>query len=350
MQRGLGNVTRDTLPETGILKLRLRNDLEFYPQQIRGRKVWVVKDPLTLRFFHFREEEIEILRWLDGRTTLEQIKGQFESRFRPQRMTVSRLHAFVANLHRNSLVVSDTAGQGTQMLLRATRRKRDKWIAAFSSPLAIQFRGIDPQRILDRLYPHLRWLFTRWCVAVGLFFAASALLIVCGRFDDFCARLPELNALISPQNLVCLAVVMALTKFLHEFGHALTCKHFGVDCHELGIMLLVFTPCLYCNVTDAWKLSERWKRIAITAAGIYVEVMLASICVLLWWFSQPGFFNTLCLNVVVVCSVGTVLLNGNPLLRYDGYYILSDALQAPNLWQDSRAHPCIRIPRVVLPP
>lgn len=331
MQQGIGNA------DQGSLILRRRTDLEFYPQQLRARNVWVVKDPLTLRYFHFREEEIEILRWLDGQTSLEQIKQRFETRFAPQRMTVTRLHAFVANLHRNSLVISDAAGQGTQMLERAVRRKRDKWIAALSSPLAIQFPGFDPEWLLTRLYPRVRWLFTPWCVAACALLAITALLVVGCQFDQFQARLPELNSLVSPRNLVWLAVVLALTKLLHEFGHALACKHYGGDCHEMGIMLLVFTPCLYCNVSDAWKIPARWKRIVIAAAGIYVEVILASICVLLWWFSQPGLFNTLCLNVVVVCSVGTVLLNGNPLLRYDGYYILSDALQAPNLWQDSRA-------------
>ncbi len=324
-------------PDVSAFKLRSRSDLEVYPQRCRARKVWVIKDPISLRYFQFREEEYEILRLLDGRRNLEQIKALFEKRFTPQRMTLARLHAFVANLHRNALAISDTAGQGEQLLIRGARRQRDSWIATLSNPLAIRFRGPDPQPVLDWLYPRLRWCFSTWCVAACLLLISSALLLVLGQFGEFRSRLPELNSLISPGNLVWLAVALGSTKLLHEFGHALTCKHFGGDCHEMGVMLLVFTPCLYCNVTDAWKLPNRWHRIAITAAGIYVEVVLASVCALLWWYSQVGFFNTVCLNVMVVCSVGTVLLNGNPLLRYDGYYLLSDFMEFPNLWQDSRS-------------
>ena len=96
-------------------------------------------------------------------------------------------------------------------------------------------------------------------------------------------------------------------------------------------MLLVFTPCLYCNVSDSWMLASKWQRIAIAAAGMYVELILATSRTFLWWFSEPGLFNSLCLNTMLVCSVGTLLFNGNPLLRYDGYYILSDLVEVPNL-------------------
>ena len=101
----------------------------------------------------------------------------------------------------------------------------------------------------------------------------------------------------------------------------------------MGIMILVLTPCLYCNVSDSWMLPNKWQRAAIGAAGIYVEVLLASICTFLWWFSEPGLFHNLCLNVMFVCSVSTVIFNANPLLRYDGYYILADLTEFPNLRQ-----------------
>jgi putative peptide zinc metalloprotease protein len=119
----------------------------------------------------------------------------------------------------------------------------------------------------------------------------------------------------------------------HEFGHGLTCKHFGGECHEIGIMILVLTPCLYCNVSDSWMLPNKWQRAMIGAAGIYVELVIASICTFLWWFSTPGLLNALCLNAMFICSVSTVFFNANPLLRYDGYYVLSDLTEIPNLRQ-----------------
>ena len=130
-----------------------------------------------------------------------------------------------------------------------------------------------------------------------------------------------------------------MTKVLHEFGHGLSCKHFGGECHEMGVMILVLTPCLYCNVSDSWMLPNKWHRAAIGAAGMYVEVVLASICTFIWWFTEPGLFNYLCLNVMFICSVSTVMFNANPLLRYDGYYILADILEIPNLRQKATHDP-----------
>jgi putative peptide zinc metalloprotease protein len=120
---------------------------------------------------------------------------------------------------------------------------------------------------------------------------------------------------------------------MHEFGHGLSCKHFGGECHEIGVMFLVLTPCLYCNVSDSWMLPNRWHRAAIGAAGMYVELVLASISAFIWWFTEPGPLNYVCLNVMFISSVSTIMFNANPLLRYDGYYILSDVLEIPNLRQ-----------------
>ena len=130
-------------------------------------------------------------------------------------------------------------------------------------------------------------------------------------------------------------VVLAVMKILHELGHAVSCRHYGGRCHELGLMLLVFTPCLYCDVSDAWMLRDRWRRIAIGAAGMAVELVLAAVATFLWWWSEPGWLNSVCLDVMFIGSVSTLLLNGNPLLRYDGYYILADLLETPNLQQQA---------------
>jgi putative peptide zinc metalloprotease protein len=159
------------------------------------------------------------------------------------------------------------------------------------------------------------------------------LTLVLVQFDTFQARLPTFQSFFQAQNWMPLAITLAATKILHELGHGLSCKHFGGECHEIGVMFLVMTPCLYCNVSDSWMLPNRWHRAAIGAAGMYVEVVLASICTFIWWFTEPGPLNWFCLNVMFISSVSTVMFNANPLLRYDGYYILSDILEIPNLRQ-----------------
>jgi putative peptide zinc metalloprotease protein len=124
-----------------------------------------------------------------------------------------------------------------------------------------------------------------------------------------------------------LALTLCVTKVLRVRPRPR--KHFGGERYEIGVMMLVLTPCLYCNVSDSWMLPNRWHRAAIGAAGMYVELVLASIACFIWWFTVPGPLNYICLNVMFVSSVSTVMFNANPLLRYDGYYILSDVLEIP---------------------
>ena len=133
-----------------------------------------------------------------------------------------------------------------------------------------------------------------------------------------------------------MGVILIFTKTIHEFGHGLMCKHFGGECHEIGFMLLVLTPAMFCNTSDSWVLPNRWHRIAIGAAGMYVEIFMAAICTFIWWFTMPGWIHYLALNIMFLSSVSTIVFNLNPLLRYDGYYMLSDFLEIPNLAQKSK--------------
>ena len=321
---------------SAALAVRFRPDLSVDGQWFGGRRYWIVKDPVSLRYFKFREEEYAVIRLLDGKKGLEEIRSRFEQQHAPRRITLGRLQSFLINLGRNGLLLSDAPDQAQQLLARRQLQRRGQVAGMLASVLAIRLPGFDPQPFLDWLYPKVRWCFTPWFLAACMLSALTALLLVTAQAGELSARLPDFHAFVSAQNLVWLAVALAFTKVLHEFGHALTCRHFGGECHEMGVMLLVFTPCLYCNVTDSWMLRNRWQRITISGAGILVEIMLASVAAVLWWYSRPGLFNSICLNIMVVCAVGTLLLNGNPLLRYDGYFILSDLIEAPNLWSDSR--------------
>jgi putative peptide zinc metalloprotease protein len=175
------------------------------------------------------------------------------------------------------------------------------------------------------------WVFTWPAFVVVLMLGIAAVALLITQFETFQNKLPSFDQFFAAKNWIWLAVVMAVTKVIHEFGHGLACKRFGGECHEMGVMLLVLTPCLYVNVSDSWLLNSKWKRAFIAAAGMYVELVLASIAVFVWWFSTPGMVNQLALNIIFVSSVSTILFNANPLLRYDGYYILSDLLEIPNL-------------------
>jgi putative peptide zinc metalloprotease protein len=316
------------------LPIRMRPDLRAKQQRYQGRIYWVVKDPVGLQYYRFEEEEFAILQMLDGQSSLDEVSDRFEREYPPQTIRIEELQQFIGMLHKSNLVITDAAGQGAQLKKRRDEKVVQQRWATVSNILSIRFKGIDPERLLNFLIPLVRWFFSVPAMIVCCLFALSALTLVLVQFDTFHSRLPSFHTFFAAKNWIYLGATLAITKVIHEFGHGLSCKHFGGECHEMGIMMLVMTPCLYCNVSDSWMLPNRWHRAAIGAAGMYVELVMASIATYVWWFTDPeATINHLSLNVMFVCSVSTLMFNANPLLRYDGYYILSDILEIPNLRQ-----------------
>ena len=200
--------------------------------------------------------------------------------FPPQTIRVEELQNFIGMLHRSGLVLSDAVGAG-RPTQEATRRtpQRKELIGALGNVLAFRFKGFDPERILNANLPLCPLVFLP-CrpLLVCCTLALAALTLVMVQFDVFQSRLPSFQTFLPPRIGFCWRPCWVITKVIHEFGHGLSCKHFGGECHEMGVMFLVLTPCLYCNVSDSWMLPNRWHRAAIGAAGMYVEVVIASIC------------------------------------------------------------------------
>ena len=318
------------------LTVRKRPDLKSSRHRYQGQGYWVLKEPVGLQYFRFHDEEYFILNMLDGHVSLQQIKDGFEQRFAPQKITFGDLQQFIGMLHRSGLVISNSPGQGKALRHRGRKKRTKETMGKMANIFALRFRGIDPERILNAILPWFGWAFTIPALLffVGLFLAASLLLAT--QYETVYSRLPTFQQFFAADRWLILAATMAIVKVIHEFGHGLSCKKFGGECHEIGFMLLVFTPCLYCNVSDSWMLPNKWKRVWIGAGGIYVEMVLASIAAFIWFFTESGTtVNDLCLNMMFLNVVSTILVNGNPLLRFDGYYILMDIMEIPNLRQKS---------------
>ncbi len=315
------------------LRLQMRADLQSSRQAYQGRDYWVVKDPVALKYYRFEEEEFALLQMMDGTLSPDRIKQQFDKRFSPQKITLQELFQFIGLLYRSSLLVSDAPGQGDELKTRGEDNRRRQLRSNWTNVLALRFRGFDPGQLLSFLCGIFGWFFTIPALLFVMAYALGAGLLVATQWEVFQTKLPQFQEFFAVNNWLLLAVTLAITKVCHELGHGIACRRFGGQCHEMGVMFLVLTPCLYCNVSDSWMLPSKWKRAAIAAAGMYVEFFLAATATYVWWWSQPGVINHLALNVIFVCSVSTLLFNANPLLRYDGYYILSDLLEVPNLRQ-----------------
>lgn len=316
---------------------RRRMDVVVRARQEQGTGGYVVKDPIALRYYQLGDEEHFVWSRLDGRQTVSGLCAAFAEAFLPRQLSADELQRFVGKLIAQGLVIGDQARTAAQIDQRVQRQRWQQILSQCFNVLAIRFRGVNPDRFLTQLLPWCAWLFSPWFLFGVMGLWLSAIGLWWQHADEFLARWPEEIAQWTMQDLGSLMAVLAAVKIVHELAHGLTCKRFGGAVPELGVMLLVFTPCLYCNVTDAWLLRSKWQRIAISAAGMLAEVTLAAVALWLWWGSIPGPFHSLCLQVVLLCGVSTLVFNLNPLMRYDGYFMLADWLEQPNLHQQATA-------------
>lgn len=326
--------TFTSIPLRGI---RRRPDVTRHDQETVGEASAVLRDPLTNRLFELGEYELAIWELLDGRRSLDEIRRRFASRFTPANITADEILAFVHRLSLANLVITDEESVGTRYWQRAREHSQQATFQRWLRWWAIRLPAIDPSRWLERLEQGVRWIFSPAWVAASLALMATAVILLVLRWQDVVQRVGTSEAFLTPHSLLWFGVAIALTKACHELGHALVCHHFGGRCREMGLMLFFLTPCLYSNVSDAWLFRSRWQRFAVSTAGMWVELVLASGGFLLWWSIAPGVISVLLLRLCLVCSLHTILINGNPLLQYDGYFLLSDAFGISNLNERSRS-------------
>jgi putative peptide zinc metalloprotease protein len=321
------------------VKLRLRPDLEILPQKYEGKTFYVVKDPVSLRYYRFKDQEHFLLQLMDGKHTLDDAQKLFEKRYRPDRLTLEDLEHFGQQLLTAGLAQNESPQAGKQLFDRRKKRKRREWIQYITNILYIKIPLFDPDKLLTKMLPWLRWIFTPWFVLASIVLMGSALMLVLTHFQTFRDKLPSYHEFFSFKTVIYLWISLAVVKVIHEFGHGLSCKAFGGEVHEMGLLFLCLSPCLFCNVSDAWTMPNKWKRMTISFAGIYVELIIAAIATFVWWYSPSHpFINNLALSTMVVCSISTVMFNANPLMRYDGYYVLLDWLEIPNLREKSNRY------------
>jgi len=334
------------------IPMRARRDLTARRIPYRNEGSWVVKDPVGLKYHRLLDEQYFILRSLDGERSLEDILREVRREFPTVHLTIMHVQSVVTDLFEKGLLSNDRPGQAGMLVERAWKRKKQKIFQTLTSLLYLRLPGWDPERTLNWMLPWVRWTFRPWAVAIFCTLIVASWILIGIRFDDFQRTFPEFHQFFGWPNLMYLWLTLSVAKICHEFGHGLFCKYFGGECHEMGVMLLVFSPCLYCDVTDSWLLRNKWHRIAIGAAGMYVELIISACALFLWWWTDSGMLHHLCFNVVTVTMLTTVIFNANPLMRFDGYYIFSDWVEIPNLrekatrmLQEKFAWYCLGIPR-----
>ena len=280
--------------------------------------VLIVKHPVSGRFYRFREAERFIAEQLDGETPLDVIRERTEEQFGAS-LGADTLNAFVQNLDKIGLL--DTGKP-------AAKREPGRGPRIRGSLLYLRFALLDPDRLLARLVPRLRFFFTRRFLVLSAMPILLGLAITFANAREIAGDLPRLYQASAILPFLGLILVVAS---IHEFAHGLTCKYFGGEVHELGFMVMYFQPAFYCNVSDAWLFPEKSKRLWVGFAGPYLELVLWALATIAWRLTEPDTWINYTALIVMTLSGLRSFLDFNPFVKLDGYYLLSDYLEIANL-------------------
>ena len=319
----------------------LRGDLLVTQQLFEGRSYYVVKDPISLQYFRMTAEDYFLATLFDGKRTFGKVRELYVARHRHVLLEYSpeELNERVLRFANDLALLQFLTVQGQRLKARydAVRLKKAKkpWLYNLANKVFfMRFSLLDPDRVFGAMARPLWWMWTKTTlyISTALILAATAVFL-----RNYTAVASALGNLFSFHNVVLMWATTFVIKSIHELGHGLTCKHFGGEVHEVGVMSLVFTPYFFVNVSDCWVMPNRMHRILVSAAGIYVELIFAAFATFFWAVVQPGWMKDFLFNIIFIASVSTIIFNANPLMRFDGYYIMTDLIEVPNLQGKSRA-------------
>lgn len=315
------------------LRPRLRTNATILRQVYRGEPWYVLQDLSNAKFLRFSPTSYQVLGLLDGQRTVQEIWDLAAARLGDDAPTQDEMIRLLSQLHQADVLQCDVPPDTDELFRRYQERQRKATMSKAFSLLAWKFPLFDPERFLARLLPLVRPLFGVTGAVLWLLVVAPGLVLAAVHWSDLTHGI--LDHAFAPQNLLLLALIFPVLKALHELGHGFAVKAYGGEVHEMGIMVLVLMPIPYVDASASWAFRSKWQRVVVGAAGMLVEVFLACGALFVWISAEPGAVRLVAYNVMLIAGVTTVLFNANPLLRFDGYYILSDFLEIPNLRQRS---------------
>ena len=307
----------------------LRPHVRVRRQFYRGELWHVLQDPINNQFFRLRRAAYDFIARLRLNKTIGQaweecLAANPDSA--PGQEDVVRL---LAQLYMANLLHSDLPPDSAQLFQRYKQRREREVQSRLLGIMFARIPLLDPDRFLKRFLPVARAIISPVGGFVWLLVVGAAIKVA---IDNAEAIRQQSQSVLAPNNLFLLYLSFILIKTIHEFGHAFMCRRFGGEVHTMGIMFMIFTPMPYVDATSSWSFRNRWQRILVGSGGMIPELFLASIMTFVWANTGEGTLHSLAYNMLFVASVSTILFNANPLMRFDGYYILSDLLDIPNLY------------------
>ena len=328
-----GNLFSESWYKVADIRVGLPHNVEVQKQYYRGALWYVLQDGFNNTFFRVSPEAYHFIALLTPDKTIEQVWEACLERHEEKAPSQEEVIGLLAQLHANNLLFFKNAPQNEFVFERAREKREKELKSRFLSIISIKIPLWNPDRWLQGMMPLIRMAFGwpglgLWAVVV---FLGSAAFV-----DHFAEAYDRTQSILSQSNLVFFYLALALLKLFHECGHAMVNKRFGGQVPTLGVMFLVFTPLPYMDATSSWFFQNRWHRIGVSAAGMMVDLFCAALAALVWAGTGDGLIHSVAFNMMVIGSVTSLAFNGNPLIRFDAYYIFSDWLEIPNLYQRAR--------------
>jgi putative peptide zinc metalloprotease protein len=311
------------------LKPRLREDVAIERQVVRDEVWYVVRDQFSTRVHRFSPAVYFVLTRMDGSNTFDMIWRDAVAQFGEDAPSQDQVLQTASQLYQANILQSDAPVDEYDLSERAIAERSRLFAFNLKNPMFVRIPLFDPDRFLDATL-HLFRPFCNWLGALAWLGVVGWLALqIAINWDDLTTDL--VDKVLAAQSLVAIILIYPLLKILHEFGHAYATKLAGQEVHEMGVMLLTLLPAPYVDASASAMVTSKWQRALIAAAGMMVELVVAAGAMLIWQEAETGPVRSLAYDALLIASVSTVIFNGNPLLRFDAYYMLCDVLELPNL-------------------
>lgn len=313
------------------LRPRLRPHVQITRQYYRGRRWHVAHDPSSNQFYRLSPVAYDLVMSLDGRRDVEEAWKQTLEKFGDGAPTQGEVVELLGQLYNSNLLALDATPDVEQFLHRGRERVKRRVMQQAIGLMYFRLRLFNPEPILRFVEPILRPILSRWGLAAWAILVLYALFSILPEWSRLVGRFDEY---ISPANAGWMLAVFVILKLIHELGHGVICKRFGGHVPEFGVMLLILIPAPYVDASSCWAFPSKWQRMAVGAGGMIFELACAAVAALVWLSTPDGSLaKQLAYYTMLSASIATLVFNVNPLMKFDGYYMLSDWLEIPNLMQ-----------------
>ena len=320
------------------LRPRLREGVQPLHRRLRRRSWVLLSDPVGQRFHRTTPEVWRVIALCDGRRTLDQVWDAACAQADDGGASISQheLVQLISALHSNDLLQTQVSPDAGEVFERFERQRRARLKQNWLNVMSLRLPLCHPDAWFDRQAALARAVFSAPVALLWLALVLPAGVLAAQHWAALTENLSD--RVLSASNLALLWFVYPTVKAVHEWAHGLAVKAHGGTVREVGLLFIVFTPVPYVDATSSYRFASKWARAQVAAAGIAAELALGAVALLVWLAAEPGLTTALAYNVVLIAGVSTVLVNGNPLMRYDGYFIATDLLELPNLAQRAQAY------------